>query len=182
MLGLSVAGALLCFGVLRSNAAKDNEYRAKIDQMESDIARLKGEGQKIQQQLSPEQQNLIIAAHKLVANKDFVWSRFFSDLESVMPGSVSASRIAVKDVFSDDGQVRAELDFGVLAHDYASVMGMIDQMNASGKFQVEIRGQDLQKTDRMTFTEYTLRVIYTPAFRMTEPTVDVAQNSVGGGQ
>jgi Tfp pilus assembly protein PilN len=183
MLGISVAGALFCFGRLRANAVKNEEYRVNISKMDSDIKRLNGEGEKIQQQLTPEQQNLVIAAHKLVANKDFVWSRLFSDLESVLPGGVSASRIAVKNVFSENDQVRADLDFAVIAHDYPSVMEMIDRMNNSGLFQAELRGQDLQKTERTSFTEYTLHIIYSPTYRISNgPVSDVAQNSAGGDQ
>jgi Tfp pilus assembly protein PilN len=183
LLGLSVAGAIYCFGTLRANSVRDEEYRGKISTMESDIQRLKNDGLKIQQQLTPDQQNLVGAAHKLVDSKNFVWSRLFSDLENVMPGSVSASRIAVKDVFSDGNQVRAELDFAVLARDYSAVDSMIASMNNSGLFQAEIRGQDLQKTERLTFSEYTLRVVYTPTYRLAAgPVTDIAQNSEGGAQ
>ena len=51
--------------------------------MDDEIKRLNGEGIKVQQQLTPEQQNLLIASHKLVANKAFGWSRLFADLEAV---------------------------------------------------------------------------------------------------
>jgi len=182
MLGISVAGAIYCFAILRENSIKDREALARIEVMNAEIARLQGEGKKLQQQLSPEQQNLLIAANRLVAHKDFIWSRLFSDLEGVMPGSVSASRIAVKNVFSEGGQVRAELDFAVLSHDYAAVDTMINQMNNSGVFQAEMRGQDLQKTERSTFTEYTLQLIYSPTYRLSAPPVEVAQNSSGGAQ
>ena len=182
MLGISVAGALLCFGVLRSNSVDDQRLVAKIAELQQQLDTLNGRGKEVQQQLSPDQQNLLIAAHKLVSNKKFVWSRLFSDLESVLPTSVSASKISVKNVFSEGDQVRAELDFAVLSHDYTSVLSMIDQMNNSGLFQAELRGQDLQKTDRTTYSEYTLRVIYTPTFRINEPTTDVAQNNAGGVQ
>lgn len=182
MLGISVAGALLCFTSLRENSARDQIYTSQISDLKEKTEQLAGKGQEVKQQMTPDQQNLLIAAHKLVSNKNFVWSRLFSDLESVMPGSVSASRITVKNVFSEGDQVRAELEFAVLSHDYASVLSMIDQMNNSGLFQAELRGQDLQKTDRTTFTEYTLRVIYSPTFKIAEPTVDVAQNNAGGAQ
>ena len=182
MLGISVAGALLCFGILRNNSQYDQQYVAKIAELQAKVDELNGRGKDVQQQLTPDQQSLMIAAHKLVANKKFVWSRLFSDLESVLPAGVSASKISVKNVFSEGDQVRAELDFAVLSHDYTSVMSMIDQMNNSGLFQAELRGQDLQKTDRTTFTEYTLRVIYTQTFRMGEPTTDMAQNNAGGVQ
>lgn len=151
--------------------------------MEAEIARLNGEGEKVQQQLMPEQRALLIAAHKLVANKNFGWSRLFADLESVLPGSVSASRISVENVYRDADRVKAELEFGVLSRDYPSVMAMMENMNNSGLFQAELRSQDLQKNERVTYTEYTLRLIYTPAsgFSTSTPT-DVAQTMTGGAQ
>ena len=183
MLGIGVAGAAYCFSTLGRNASEDEHYRVQISQMEGDIKQLKDDGLKVKQQLTPEQQSLVVAAHKLVDNKNFVWSRFFSDLENVLPGGVSASRIAVKDVFSDGGTVRAELDFAVIARDYSAVDDMIAKMNNSGLFQAEIRGQDLQKTDKMTYSEYTLHVIYTPTYRTsTGPVTDIAQNTNGGAQ
>jgi len=180
MLGLSVAGALLCFAVLESNSRRDKAYRAQIDELSVRIKDLRGKGEQVKQQLTPEQQNLLIAAHKLVDNKNFVWSRLFSDLESVLPGSVSASKISVKNVYTEGDQVRAELEFSVLAHDYPAVQEMIERMNGSGVFQAELRGQDRQKTERTTYTEYALRLIYSPTYRLTAPTVDVAQNNEGG--
>ena len=181
MLGISVAGAIFAFATLRTNSIEQERLRSQIAELKTSVDELTGKGKQVQQQLTPDQQSLLIAAHKLVANKDFVWSKLFSDLESVMPGSVSASKISVKNVYSEGGQVRADLEVSVLSHDYASVGGMIDQMNNSGLFQTSLRGQDLQKTDRSTYTEYTLRVIYTP-YRNSGPTTDVAQNDSGGAQ
>jgi len=183
LLTISVAGALLEFSRLQSNADKNKAAIAETQDLQAEINRLNGEGKKIQQQLTPDQQNLIIAANKLVANKTFVWSRLFSDLESVMPEKVSASRIAVRNINSDGNQIRAELEFAVLAWDYDSVKNMIESMNSSGLFQAELRGQDLQKANKATFSEYTLRLIYSPNRGLASgPAVDIAQNSVGGAQ
>jgi len=144
--------------------------------MDDETKRLNGEGQKIQQQLSPEQKTLLIAAHKLVANKSFGWSRLFADLESVLPGNVSASRISVTNIYRDGDRQKAELDFGVISRDYQAVSEMVDRMNNSGLFQAEVRGQDLQKNERTTYTEYTLRLVYTPAYGYPAvPTTDIAQ-------
>ena len=183
LLAISVAGALLAFSTLRSNARDNEVAAARVGDLQANIDELNGEGKKIQQELTPEQQNLLVAAHKLVSNKTFVWSRLFSDLESVMPESVSASRIAVRNVYNDGGQIKAELEFAVLSRDYPSVLNMIDQMNNSGLFQAELRGQDLQKNERMTYSEYTLRLVYSPTRSLSAPTVnDVAQNDQGGAQ
>src|SRR5690606_12310547 len=132
--------------------------------MQAKVDELKGEGQKVRQNLTPEQQQLLIASHKLVANKAFGWSRLFADLENVLPGSVSASRISIENVYKDGDRIKAELDLGVLSRDYQSVDALMNNMNNSGVFQAELRSQDLQKTERLTYTEYTLNVIYTPAY------------------
>jgi Tfp pilus assembly protein PilN len=183
LLAISVAAALLEFGTLRNNAHENEAAVAEIKTLEADITRLNGEGKKIQQQLTPDQQNLLIAANKLVANKTFVWSRLFSDLESVMPGNVSASRIVVRNVYNDGTRIKADLEFAVLSWDYPSVMNMIDQMNNSGLFQAELRGQDLQKSNHTTYSEYTLRLIYSPDRSLSaEPATDVAKNTQEGAQ
>jgi len=183
MLACSVAGALLCFASLRETTTQNEIAKSQIEQMEAESNRLKGEGEKVQQQLSPEQRTLLVAAHKLVANKAFGWSRLFADLERVLPGGVSASRISVANIYKENERIKAELEFGVLSRDYQSVMTMIENMSSSGVFQAELRGQDLQKSEQFTYTEYTLRLIYTPGYGYsTAPTTDVAQTEQGGAQ
>ena len=151
--------------------------------MDEEITTLKGKGEAVQQQLTPEQQKLLIASHKLVANKTFGWSRLFADLEAVLPGSVSASRVAVENIYKDGDRVKAELDFGVLSRDYQSVMTMIATMNNSGLFQAELRGQDRQQNERLTYTEYSLHLIYTPAYGYApSSSADVARSNQGGQQ
>ncbi len=147
--------------------------------MEKEVAELKEKGAKVQQSLTPEQQSLLIASHKLVASKSFGWSRLFADLEAVLPGSVSASRISVQNIFKDGDRIKAELDFSVLSRDYQSVMNLIGNMNNSGIFQAELRGQDLQKTERITYTEYTLHIIYST--RIYEPASPETQTDVAKG-
>lgn len=183
LLALAVSGAVMSFARLRENSKLSEITAGQIKDIDAEVKRLKSEGEKIQQQLTPEQRKLLVASHKLVANKSFGWSRLFADLESVLPGSVSASRIAVQNVYKDGDRVKAELEIGVLSRDYAAVMSMIESMNTSGLFQAELRSQDLQKNDRMTFTEYTLRLTYTPAYGYSaSPSADIAQTGQGGTQ
>jgi Tfp pilus assembly protein PilN len=183
MLAGAVAGALLCFSSLRETAVQTEIDKNQIEQMSAEVKRLKGEGEKVQQQLSPEQRTLLVAAHKLVANKTFGWSRLFADLEQVLPSGVSASRISVANIYKENERIKAELEFSVLSRDYQSVMTMIENMNSSGVFQAELRGQDLQKSEQFTFTEYTLRLIYTPGYGYSAaPPTDVAQTEQGGNQ
>lgn len=181
LLSISVAGALLCFGQMRSNIEANERAKNDIRSMESELGDLRGRAEQVQQQLSPQQRDLLVAAHKLVANKGFVWSRLFSDLESILPGNVSASRISVENIYRDGDRIKAELELGVLSRDYQAVTGMIASMNNSGVFQAELRGQDLQKNERSSFTEYTLRLIYTPPYGYSAVAAsDVARDGSGG--
>ena len=185
LIGLSVAGAILCFSKLNETIALNDTAKSQLQTMETEVSRLKGEGEKVQQQLTPEQREMLIAAHKLVANKSFGWSRLFADLETLLPGGVSVSRISVDNTYQTaDGGTQAELEFAVLSRDYQSVINMIDNMNSSGRFQAELRGQDLQKGDAITFTEYTLRLLYKQSggIAPTAPASDLAQAQNGGAQ
>ena len=179
---MSAFGGLYCLVKLNENRGKNDLLVKAVEERQAEIQKLKGEGEKVQQLLSPEQKALLTASHKLVANKTFGWSRLFADLESVLPGSVSASRISVENIYQDGDRIKAELELGVISRDYPAVMAMIEKMNNSGLFLAELRGQDLQKNERITFTEYTFRLIYTPGYGYsTSPETDIAQNQHGGG-
>lgn len=175
LLAFAVAGAVLSFARLRYTTAENEIAKADLAQMNTELQVLKDRGALVQQALTPEQSASLIAAHKLVANKSFGWSRLFADLEGLLPGSVSVSRIVIENVYQDGEQTKAELEFAVLSRDYQGVMAMIERMNNSGVFQAELRGQDLQKTDSITYTEYTLRLIYTPRSGYSNQPTDVAK-------
>lgn len=185
LLAFSVGGAILCFAKLREIRQNNELAKRDIVEIEQKIKDLTTKGELVQQELTPEQRALLIGAHKLVANKSFGWSRLFADLEQVLPGSVSASRITVENVFKDGDRVKAELEFAVLSRDYQSVAVMIDNMNNSGVFKAELRGQDLQKTERLTYSEFTLRLIYTPYYSLPSAAAnssDLTLNQQGGNQ
>ena len=182
LLVLSVGVGVYCLARLNENRKENALLATAVKERQDEIAQLKGEGEKVQQLLTPDQKALLTASHKLVANKAFGWSRLFADLETVLPGSVSASRILVNNVYQDGERIKADLEFAVISKDYPAVMTMIQNMNNSGLFQAELRGEDLQKNERITFTEYTFRLIYTPGYSYSAaPATDVAQNT-GGAQ
>ena len=180
LMAFSVAAMLLLISQLNQNIRLNDVAEEQIEDFEDQIAALKAKGAEVRQQLSPEQRDLLVASHKLVANKTFGWSRLFYDLESVIPGNVSASRISVENVYRDGDRVRAELDLTVLSRDYQSVMSMIGAMNNSGVFNAELRSQNLQTNQRMTYSEYTLRLIYTPPFGINPNASEVAMSQGGG--
>jgi Tfp pilus assembly protein PilN len=182
VLVLAAVLGLYSLATLNSNR-KQNELLAKaVTERQDEIQKLKGEGEKVQQLLTPDQKNLLMAAHKLVANKKFSWSRLFGDLENVLPTSVAASRITVQNIFEDNGQIKAELELGVLSKDFGSVQAMIESMNNSGLFKADLRGQDLQKNERLVYTEYTFHLIYTPSYGYPAATSNEVARNEGGMQ
>ena len=82
----------------------------------------------------------------------------------------------------DGERIKAELEFSVISRDYSAVQQMMTNMGNSGLFLAELRGQDLQKNERVTFTEYTFRLIYTPGYGYSNaaPPTETAQNLQGG--
>ncbi len=181
-LAVAISGATLSFAKLRDTTAKNEIAKSEIEQMNKEVKELKSKGELVQQQLTPEQSALLVGAHKLVANKTFGWSRLFADLESVLPGGVSVSRVNVQDVFKDGEKTKAELEFAVLSRDYPSVMAMIENMNGSGIFAAELRGQDLQKNERFTYSEYTLHLVYTPRAGYSAAAASEVARTQGGSQ
>lgn len=181
---IALVVGVFCIAKISSDRRQNALLETGITEKQAEISRLKGEGEKVQQMLTPEQKAILSASHKLVANKTFGWSRLFSDLEGVLPGNVSASRIAVDNIFQDGDRVSAQLELGVISKDYGAVEQMLANMNNSGLFRAELRGQDLQKNERMTYTEFTFAVVYTPSYgySVSTPANEVAQTQTGGGQ
>lgn len=167
---------------LRDNTQAAERAEREVAEMREEVAGLKAKGDAVQQQLSPEQREVLVAAHKLVDNKKFGWSRLFADLENVIPGTVSASRITVENIYRDGDRIKAELDFGCISRDYQAVMGMIGTMNASGVFQAELREQNLQTNQKQAYSEFTLHLIYTPAYGRAASPGDLARVDGGAGQ
>lgn len=179
----SVVTAIFLWARLNENRRLNEVAENQIGQMREELDALNAKGQLVQQQLTPMQRELLVASHQLVANKTFGWSRLFYDLESVIPAGVSASRIVVQSVYRDESdRVKAELDLTVISRDYRSVMAMIGTMNDSPVFSAELRSQNLQSTQRSTYSEYTLRLVYSPPFGVNPEQGVLARTEEGGGE
>jgi Tfp pilus assembly protein PilN len=183
MILLALFGGLFGVSKYRAVAAENIAGDVSVEELEKELSELKKKGESVRQSLSPAQKELMIAGHKLVANKEFGWSRLLYDIERVLPGDVSASRIGVENVFKEGGAVSAELEFGVLSRNYTSVLSMIQRMNNSGIFRASLRGQDLQEDDQQQYTEYTLLLTYRPGAGFTaNPAADAPATNNSGGE
>jgi Tfp pilus assembly protein PilN len=143
---------------------------AKLRQQEKD---LKQKQATINENLSNEQKQLIVASHELVDRKYFSWSWLFEDLESVLPSDTKVTRINVRDVKQMEGRMVADLEMTLMSKSYVNVTAMIGSMDRTGVFQTELTEQNLQKGEQKDMSEYTLHIVYRP--RAGVPTAPSAQ-------
>jgi Tfp pilus assembly protein PilN len=186
LLGCALAGTILSFAQWRKAASENEIAKNDIERIEQGLKEQKAKAESIRESLSPDQKQLMVAGHKLVANKEFGWSRLLSDIERVLPGSVSASRINVENIYKENDRIKAELEFSVLAKSAQPVIEMIDRMNNSGIFRASLRGQDRQESDTIIYSEFTLSLIYQPGagVSLAAPPNETAQvdANTGGNQ
>ena len=161
LLVLSFFSLIFVLSDLRNTNLMTERINQDIKTLQPELDALKKQSDEVKQSLTPEQQKVLVAAHTLVARKQFSWSRLMADLEAVVPRSVGVSRVSVKDIYQKDQQTYAELDFAVLSLDYEAVIAMIGRMNESGIFRAELREQELQK-GKGDVTEYKMRLFYQP--------------------
>jgi Tfp pilus assembly protein PilN len=110
--------------------------------------------------MTPEQQQAVPSAHKLIDRKQFSWSRLLADFEAALPNNVRVSRIAVRDVSKQAGATIATLDLAVFTREPATISSMIAEMHQRGVFQLVLRSQNLAKGRGEQGTEYEFDVIY----------------------
>ncbi len=136
----------------------------------------------VKNQLTPEQQQAVPAAHQLVDRRKFSWSRLLVDLEASLPPNVRVSRIAVRDVTTQANQTVAELELAVFAKNPSTISDMISAMQEEGVFLAELRAQTLQKGRGESGTEYELYVIYRPRSSYSNDSVAEMTGAAAGNE
>ncbi len=169
-----------------------SQANARAAAVQNDINNLKGQElalrkqvQAVKNSLTTEQLLTLGAAHTLVDRKHFSWSRLFADLESALPGSVRAKRIAVRGVATRGNETLAELELTVVTKSPATITEMIAEMDRAGIFHAELRSQTLQRGRGESGAEYELYVIYRPragsAIDTVASTLPTADDVARGG-
>ena len=168
--------------VVRLKTVADSEAQAlqlEINGLRQREQALLKQAEAVRNDLSPEQQQAVPAAHQLVNRRSFSWSRLLVDLEASLPANVKVSRIAVRDVTTQGNQTIAELDLAVFAKNPSTISEMISAMHGEGIFLPELRAQTLQKGRGEAGTEYELYVVYRP--RSSYSNESVAEAGANGG-
>lgn len=160
VLFVSLIGLVLVVRLTTTTRSEANRVEAEINQLKQQEQGLLSAAKLVENSLTPEQQQALPAAHRLVDRKGFSWSRFLADLEDALPEKVRVTRIAVREVNKQGDQTIAQLDLAVFAKDAATINDMISSMHQEGTFEAEIRNQNLQKGRGEAGTEYELFVLY----------------------
>lgn len=160
VLFVSLIGLVLVVRLTTTTRSEANRIEAEINQLKQQEQGLLSAAKLVENSLTPEQQQALPAAHRLVDRKGFSWSRFLADLEDALPEKVRVTRIAVREVNKQGDQTIAQLDLAVFAKDAATINDMISSMHQEGTFEAEIRNQNLQKGRGEAGTEYELFVLY----------------------
>jgi Tfp pilus assembly protein PilN len=162
ILFISVIGLAVVVRLRTVASSQAQSLQLEINGLRQKEQALLKDAEAVRNDLSPEQQQAVPAAHQLVNRRSFSWSKLLVDLEAQLPANVRVSRIAVQDVTTQNGQTIAVLDLAVFTKNPSTISEMISKMHEQGIFQPELRAQTLQKGRGESGTEYELYVVYRP--------------------
>jgi Tfp pilus assembly protein PilN len=157
---VSLAALVLILAQYRQVSAEVAASEQQVQALRTQRADLDKQAQAISQNIPPEQQQTLKAAHELVSRKSFSWSQLFSDLEEFLPQDVRVSRINVREVSQVGDQTRADLDLTVVGREPNDVTGMIEEMNRAGTFNAVPLTENQKSGKGEAGFEWTLRVRY----------------------
>ncbi len=160
ILFVSLIGLVLVVRLSTTATKEADRAQAEINALKQQEQKLMEAAKSLKAAFSPDQQQALPAAHRLVDRKKFLWSRLFADLESSLPANVRVSRISVQDVTTQGDQTVAQLELAVFTKSPSTISDMIAAMHREGIFQLELKNQNLQKGRGESGTEYEFYVIY----------------------
>lgn len=179
ILFVSVIGLVVVVRLTTVAGSQAQSLQLEINSLRQKEQGLLKQAEAVKNDLSPEHQQAVPAAHQLVNRRSFSWSKLLVDLEASLPPNVRVSRIAVRDVTTQGNQTIAELDLAVFTKNPSTISEMISEMHEDGIFQPELRAQTLQKGRGESGTEYELYVVYRPRASYSNESVAEAAGSGG---
>lgn len=182
ILFVCVIGLVVVVRLTTSANSQSQALQLEINGLRQKEQALLKSAEAVKNDLTPEQQQAVPAAHQLVNRRSFSWSRLLVDLETSLPSNVRVSRITVRDVTTQGSQTIAELDLAVFARNPSTISEMISAMHEQGIFLPELRAQTLQKGRGEAGTEYELYVVYRPRASYSNESVAEVSGTNGGSE
>lgn len=162
ILFVSVIGLIVIVRLTTVANSQAQTLQLEINSLRQKEQALMKSAEAVRNDLTPDQQQAVPAAHQLVNRRSFSWSKLLVDLEASLPPNVRVSRITVQDVTTQGNQTIARLDLAVFTKNPSTISEMISKMHDEGIFLAALRTQTLQKGRGETGTEYELDVVYRP--------------------
>lgn len=182
ILFVCVIGLVVVVRLTTSANSQSQALQLEINGLRQKEQALLKSAEAVKNDLTPEQQQAVPAAHQLVNRRSFSWSKLLVDLEASLPSNVRVSRITVRDVTTQGSQTIAELDLAVFARNPSTISEMISAMHEQGIFLPELRAQTLQKGRGESGTEYELYVVYRPRASYSNESVAEVSGTNGGSE
>lgn len=164
---VSLAALVYVLAEHRRVQAEADMAARQVETLRRERGQLEAQANEIRQNIPPEQQEAIKAAHELVEDRSFSWSQLFADLEAALPTSVRVSRINVRQVQRYGEHTRADLDLTVVGRTPTDVIGMIEDMRRSGTFNANPLSTNQKSGKGESGFEWLLRVNYVQRARRT---------------
>ncbi len=180
----TVAAVVMCVSLLSLILITRNARQANLqaEAVAADVAAeqmkvnaLQARAAQVMGALSPDEVQSLEAAHRMVDQKRFSWSRLFADLESALPANVRVERVSVKDVLRSGGQTFADLEMTVVSREASDVTHMINEMARGGIFDAEPLSQDVLDGKAESGVSFSLLVHYRPRAYVTTPARETAR-------
>jgi Tfp pilus assembly protein PilN len=171
---VSLAVLVYVFAEYRGARAEAEAAARQVETLQRERKQLEEQAAAIRQNIPPEQQEAIKAAHELVEDRGFSWSQLFADLEDALPSSVRVSRINVREVQRYGDQTRADLDLTVVGREPNDVTGMVEDMRRRGTFVATPLSSNQKSGKGESGFEWLLRVNYLQRARRATDGADVA--------
>jgi Tfp pilus assembly protein PilN len=164
---VSLVAVVYVLAQYRSARAEADAAARQVETLQRERKQLEVQAAEIRQNIPPEQQEAIKAAHELVEDRSFSWSQLFADLEDALPSSVRVSRINVRQVQRYGEHTRADLDLTVVGREPNDVTRMLEDMRRGGTFAATPLSSNQKSGKGESGFEWLLRVNYVQRARRT---------------
>jgi len=176
---VSLVALVYVLSEYRGARAEADVAARQVETLQREQKQLEAQAAAIRQNIPPEQQEAIKAAHELVEDRGFSWSQLFADLEDALPSSVRVARINVREVHRYGEHTRADLDLTVVGREPNDVTGMLEDMRRRGTFVATPLSSNQKSGKGESGFEWLLRVNYAQRARRTRGEDAPAPGEVG---
>lgn len=177
VMSVSLVALILIARAARQTTLQADAVEAQLVGEREKARVLQARAAQVMSALAPEEMQSLTAAHRMVDQKRFSWSRLLADLEQALPANVRVEQVSINDVLRSGGQTYADLEMTVVSREASDVTRMINEMARAGIFDAEPLSQDVLEGKSGTGVRFALRVHYRPRAETIAPAAPPAADA-----